>query len=183
MEAEGQVDRAQLTAADFSSKSGPSGAAKEPPAQVLLVVILLVIGTVAFSPMFLPMLTKHPHESSGVAPQPLDRSGKGRDMLYMQAHEMIHRGKYGPAIEELTRVINASPRRIDAYYNRGRCYMSMQEPQYDQALSDFNRAIALDPHDGDLYRLRAAAYEHLGNHAMALADRKMADTYTWHDPK
>jgi tetratricopeptide (TPR) repeat protein len=94
---------------------------------------------------------------------------------------MSNHGEYGKSIEELTRVINGSPRRLDAYFNRGKCYMNMREPRFDLALADFNRAIALDPSDGDLYQLRATVYEHLGNHDLALADRKKAEKYAWRD--
>jgi tetratricopeptide (TPR) repeat protein len=189
MEAQGQADKAQVKAADFHPKAHDSGAPKDPPAQSLLTVVLLVIGVFAFLPMILPMLTRHQvHGSSPMvgraAPdEALIRSSLGRDMLYMQAHEKANHGHYGLAIEELTKVINASSMRVDAYYNRGKCYMNLPEPRFDLALSDFNRALALDPHDGDLYSLRATVYEHLGNRALAATDRKMADKYTWHDPK
>jgi tetratricopeptide (TPR) repeat protein len=186
MDAPGQADNAKNTvSAVISRASAVDAAANEPSAQAqfLLGAVLLVVGMVAFLPMMLPTLTGHQHDGGGPTRQALAQSSLSQDMLYMQAHEKVRRGQYEPAIEELTKVINASSRRIDAYYNRGRCYMSMRQPRFDLALSDFNRAIALDPHDGDLYRLRATAYEHLGNQAMALADRKMADKYTWHDPK
>jgi Flp pilus assembly protein TadD len=187
MDAQGQADNAKGTVSDvlFRASEASAATAAEPPvqAQILLGAILLVVGMVAFLPMILPSLTGHRHDDGGVTRQALAKSSQSQDMLYMQAHQKARRGQYEPAIEELTKVINASSRRIDAYYNRGRCYMSMREPRFDLALSDFNRAIALDPHDGDLYRLRATAYEHLGNHAKAVADLETAEKFTWHDPK
>jgi tetratricopeptide (TPR) repeat protein len=47
------------------------------------------------------------------------------------------------AIEDLTRAIELEPDRADAYYQRGRCHALLGKR--DDALADYDRAIALDP--------------------------------------
>lgn len=50
-------------------------------------------------------------------------------------------GQYGPAIQDLTRAIEIDPIYAEAYYLRGSAYMGNKE--YDKALIDLDRAVAL----------------------------------------
>jgi len=49
-----------------------------------------------------------------------------------------------------------NPNDILAYNNRGNSYLSMGK--YDQAISDFNKAMEIKPRDALAYYLRGKAY-------------------------
>ena len=69
-----------------------------------------------------------------------------------------------------------------AYNNRGIAYLQLREttpfgPIYDpdeRAIQDFDKAIQLDPNDGDAYVNRGLAYDALGQYAKANADKAKA---------
>ena len=60
-----------------------------------------------------------------------------------------------------------------AYSNRGLDYYD-NKGQYDKAIEDYNRAIALDPNYASAYFNRGLAYEMLGNKSMAISDYRKA---------
>ena len=55
-----------------------------------------------------------------------------------------------------------------AYYNRGNAYSELGE--YKQAISDYTRAIELDPEYAEAYYNRGLAYKQLGNCSAANSD-------------
>ena len=63
---------------------------------------------------------------------------------------------------------------MKAYNNRGIVYAGRQ--QYDFAIEDFNKAIELDPKNGEVYNNRAVAYWHKGEGARALQDIQKAQS-------
>ena len=59
-------------------------------------------------------------------------------------------------------------KRAAAYFARGNAYAAKSEP--DRALSDFNAAIAIEPHDARFFNNRALMYEAKGDLDHAIAD-------------
>ena len=59
-----------------------------------------------------------------------------------------------------------------AYYNQGRAYG--QKGQYDQAISDYNKAIEIDPKFATAYNNRGIAYRQKGQHDQAISDYNKA---------
>jgi tetratricopeptide (TPR) repeat protein len=49
------------------------------------------------------------------------------------------------------------PKDADVYYNRGLDYYN--KGQYDQAISDYTKAIEINPNDADAYKHRACLFE------------------------
>jgi len=75
--------------------------------------------------------------------------------------------KFEPAIDDATTAL-AIDRNLAAAYNlRGMAQRSLGKPQ--QALADFQHAVALSP-DADNYYQRGATYQLLGQHRLAIAD-------------
>jgi tetratricopeptide (TPR) repeat protein len=97
------------------------------------------------------------------------------DQKYMVAY--INRGiaysgeeDYKKAYEDFSKAIElAMPQAARAYAARGFCYY--QELGLDQeAIKDFNKAIQLEPKNGDYYLYRALSYDKLGKNDDALKD-------------
>ncbi len=81
------------------------------------------------------------------------------------------------------RVVDKNGLIADRYYNRAVSYVKLG--QFIKAISDFSRAIKVDPNSADAYCNRGAAYNQLGQEAWAIADltkaieldRKHAEAY------
>ena len=59
---------------------------------------------------------------------------------------------------------------VNAYINRGIAYSSLQAPQHQRAIKDYNRAIAIHPNYADAYINRGIAYSSLGKYDVAIQD-------------
>ena len=55
-----------------------------------------------------------------------------------------------------------------AYYNRGLAKVALGD--YNGAIADFDRALALDPDHAEAYKSRGVAYDSLGDKEMARRD-------------
>ena len=94
--------------------------------------------------------------------------------------------KYQQAIADYTKVIkdwdrdtkaDIAPTKsqlVNAYVNRGIAYSSLQEPQHQLAIKDYDRAIAIHPDYADAYINRGIAYSGLSNHEMAIQNYTQA---------
>jgi tetratricopeptide (TPR) repeat protein len=60
----------------------------------------------------------------------------------------------------------------EAYFNRGLAYL--QKYQYDQAISDFTKAIEIDPRSASAYNNRGLAWKNKGDYDRAIADYNKA---------
>ncbi|MBT9438251.1 MAG: tetratricopeptide repeat protein, partial [Desulfobacterales bacterium] len=60
----------------------------------------------------------------------------------------------------------------EAYYNRGVAYAFLN--QYERAIEDYNKAIALDPNNAEAYNNRGVAYAFLNQYERAIADYNKA---------
>jgi len=64
------------------------------------------------------------------------------------------------------------PRSALPYYQRGTAYML--KGNFNQAILDLNKAIAIDPYIAEVYVDRGIAYQQEGNSSLALADYNKA---------
>lgn len=114
---------------------------------------------------------------SGKDRQPSDRN------LRTSAHRKAKRGDYIGAIALLTQLITRHPNHAVDYNNRGLIYF--QSGQQEKALSDYNKALQLNPDLDSAYNNRANYYASRGQLAEALTDYEMAidlnpgNTRTW----
>ena len=76
--------------------------------------------------------------------------------------EYLQLGKNDAAIAECTRQIDVNPeseRMVPSYINRGNAYGA--KGKLDRAITDFNKAIELDPKSATAYQKRGFAYSAL----------------------
>jgi len=99
------------------------------------------------------------------------------DQDFADALSAIDQGNFPKATEFLTKILSA-PEGIDkmnlmsAYNVRALCYSQMD--QYDKALADFEKALAIDPQNAEILGNRAFVYQAMGNLEKAKADAKAA---------
>jgi tetratricopeptide (TPR) repeat protein len=99
------------------------------------------------------------------------------DQDFANALSSIDQGNFPKAVELLTKILSA-PDGIDkknlmsAYNVRALCYSQMD--QYDKALGDFEKALAIDPQNAEILGNRAFVYQAMGNIEKAKADAKAA---------
>lgn len=91
----------------------------------------------------------------------------------------IDAGRYILALAYLNQAVELDPNLVDAVAERGSLYYH-QFGNVEAALSDFTRAIELEPGEAWLYDERAQVNKELGNHEAAFAD--WADCLA-HDPE
>ena len=60
----------------------------------------------------------------------------------------------------------------NAYNNRGNAYFI--EGQYDQAISDYNKALEINPRNANAYSNRGNVYYHKGQYDQAISDYNKA---------
>src|SRR3989338_11675443 len=87
-----------------------------------------------------------------------------------QAGNLRHEEKAAsPAISSVPEI---DPYDADAYYKRGLAYQD--KGQYDQAISDYSRALEIDPWDTAAYNNRGDTYENKGQYDQAISDYNRA---------
>ncbi|MEP6924080.1 MAG: tetratricopeptide repeat protein [Pyrinomonadaceae bacterium] len=83
---------------------------------------------------------------------------------------------YACLIAAYTKQISTNPNDIEAYYERGRAFMSNEN--FDQAIADFSHYISMNPakkeYLADGYNNRATCYKHKNSLDMAIADYNKA---------
>lgn len=85
-----------------------------------------------------------------------------------QANQLAAAGRIDRATARLTRAIRLSPRFWQAFQYRGELYLARQLG--DEALHDFDQAIAIAPDEPHLYILRAQARLLLGDTVASAED-------------
>lgn len=96
-----------------------------------------------------------------------------------QANRLRQEKKYDQAIELCDKAIHYGER-FSYYEERARCRLSAN--QYDKALEDANRAIALRPILDKPYLLRASIYRDMGDVNKAIEQVRFLNTYFLGDP-
>ena len=103
--------------------------------------------------------------------------------LYNLGTTANSQGEYKMAIEYFSKVIKLNPNFSEAYVNRGTAYSRIKNPdahssfydeQINNAISDFDKAIAIDPKNGYAYYNRAVAKYIKGDSNESLLDIKKA---------
>lgn len=88
-------------------------------------------------------------------------------LLMMRAMMAGEAGDYGEAAQLLTEALQIAPLNGEIYHNRGLAYSRMQ--RWREALPDFNRALALDPHPSS-FEQRSLVYYQLKDLPAAIQD-------------
>lgn len=86
--------------------------------------------------------------------------------------ELLAAGKGDEAIAVYNEFITQNPSNFHGYQNRGSMYVILE--QFDNAIADFNQALAITPQSPMSLRSRASAYEAQGN--IAQAERDYSDS-------
>jgi tetratricopeptide (TPR) repeat protein len=89
-------------------------------------------------------------------------------VLEAAAVDQINDGHNEVAVKMLTEAIDMAPRRSEAYYYRAVAFSNLE--QFEKALSDFDVAIAVNPHWALPLAGRGAAHVALGDSSAAIDD-------------
>jgi predicted Zn-dependent protease len=89
-----------------------------------------------------------------------------------QANQLATAGRFDRARSRLTEAIRLSPQFWQAFQYRGQ--LELLHGRLDEALGDFDRAIAIAPGEPHLYALRAQALLAAGDQAAAARDLEAA---------
>ncbi|MFM6787580.1 MAG: tetratricopeptide repeat protein, partial [Microcystis panniformis] len=79
--------------------------------------------------------------------------------------------RYDEGLAAITQAINLAPRAA-WYYNRGLLYSDLQK--YDLALSDYSKAIEINPNYAEAYLNRGNLYYNQQKYELALSDYSKA---------
>lgn len=90
--------------------------------------------------------------------------------LYKKGVEQNRKGNFKEAITLYSRAIEKKPDSPELFFVRGRAYR--QNEQYDEALRDLDRAIALKPNYAEAYSQRGVLQIGRGDTAKARSDFK-----------
>ncbi len=83
--------------------------------------------------------------------------------------EYLNKGEYDNAISVCTTMIGSpSGQTFSNYFNRGFAYS--KKGWYDKAISDYTRAVELEPKNGRIYQARAFSYEGAKQYDKAIGD-------------
>ncbi len=88
--------------------------------------------------------------------------------LEAQGLSLFQRGSYDAATATYTRIIQRNPKSADAYFNRGLAHRNLGRT--DQALSNYETALALDPAHRRAYLDRANILYDQGLYVAAVRD-------------
>ena len=91
----------------------------------------------------------------------------------------MQKEKYQDAVENFTQSINLAANEAEGYFNRGRAFLMLDQP--DEALADFNEAVLFDPLNAALYYWRAQAWRAKDNQGNMREDLKLS-CEMGHDP-
>lgn len=90
--------------------------------------------------------------------------------LYKRGSHYFKEKSWKNAIRFFSRAIKLDAEFSDAYIKRGKAYCEQDEPMYNLAVLDFNKAVRLKPDDSRIYRARGYTYYMLGKYGKAIGD-------------
>jgi len=88
------------------------------------------------------------------------------ELLLNKAFALTQLKRYAEALECYTLLLEKTDWRMDVFYNRGRMYLEIGQPE--DALRDLEEVVFIDPEDGEVYLQIGCIYEELGNRQQAL---------------
>ncbi|MEI8140858.1 MAG: tetratricopeptide repeat protein [bacterium] len=103
--------------------------------------------------------------------------------LYNKGTIASSKGQYEKAIQLLTLAVEKDPRFAPAYINRGNAYNKLTTPKADtafydeqlaKAISDYSKAIEIDPSNGQTYYLRGVSSYVKGDYKQSYVDIQKA---------
>lgn len=101
----------------------------------------------------------------------LDSNPKNFEVLHFRGKARSRRRDYEIAIADLTKAAELNAENADVFYQRGVAYVSLAGSQnYDNAIRDFDRAIALAPDFHHGYTYRGLCYYEKGDDDKAIQD-------------
>ena len=90
--------------------------------------------------------------------------------LYKRGSHYFRERSWRNAIRFFSKAIKLDADFSDAYIKRGKAYCEQDEPMYNLAILDFNKAVRLKPDDSRIYRARGYAYYMLSKYSKAIGD-------------
>jgi tetratricopeptide (TPR) repeat protein len=102
------------------------------------------------------------------------------DLLLLRARAYSGDKKFNPAVDDLNKVIELMPDRVDAYVERGMVFTQVR--RFDDAIGDLTRAIEIDPKNVKAYAMRAQARLQAEANDDALSDINQALEIANNDP-
>ncbi|HSH42592.1 MAG TPA: tetratricopeptide repeat protein [Arenicellales bacterium] len=91
---------------------------------------------------------------------------------YQQGNILFEDGDYADALEQYDEALAADP--ASAAYTRAKARTLMQLGRYDESLTWFDRAVAMQPFFGGTYANRGILHDRMGNYRRAVADYSKA---------
>lgn len=82
-------------------------------------------------------------------------------------------------IARCTQKIQQNPNDADSYFNRGNAYYDLK--QYERAIQDYSKAIALNTNYAEAYFNRGIVYYNLGQYERAILDYNKALEFKQHE--
>ena len=95
---------------------------------------------------------------------------------YVQGPAAAYQQRMKQELERANRVLQVNPRNVEAYLQRGRARLSLQD--YTGVIADANQILRLDPNSSKGYGLRDLARRRLGDVKGAETDREKARSLT-----
>ena len=94
--------------------------------------------------------------------------GKSAEQHLEVGLELHQQGRFEEAIQDYNEAILLDPQRVEAFNNRGRAYLNID--QAGKAIEDVDQVLRLDPQLAEAYYNRGLAYSKLGQAEKADAD-------------
>jgi len=94
--------------------------------------------------------------------------GSAGSYQYFKGNERLQSGDFQGAVNALTKALAKDPENFGALLNRGLAYENLK--QYDKALADYDRAIAIVPAFGRAYHNRGHVHSKMAQYERAVAD-------------
>jgi len=152
---------------------------------VLLLLLLGVIGAIAFFPVFGGKIwgSHFVHKIDYVRQYDLmlEKDPNNLDTVYLRGLQRCHSGNYKGAVEDMDRCLKPNPNRLDALVTRCTAYYKLK--RFGEALKDINKVLYFERQDQDYWLMRADVYEALGRQDLADKDletgKKFATPPEW----
>lgn len=109
--------------------------------------------------------------AAGSSPRPPSDSRPGVSE-YNSGIKLMQKGKYRNAQKQFEAALRKNPKMADAYNNLGYSLRKQGPANFGKALTNYNRAIDLDPNLAEAYMYRGVLHMRMGNEDKALADHK-----------